>query len=783
MPQTYKTLEYQEQAIQELLQKSKALLLLNKNIPLQYRTQLRLQAFTGAGKTYMMSRYVKEMADQPEFLNKKILFLFMTPGKGSLKEQSYHKFQSVINASLKLINDDELTSSTLEESTVLFTNWEQSKIGNLYKDNETASIFDIIAESKFDKTVLIIDEEHYAKNSDESQVVIEKFSPDLILNASATPQNEYYIDQNGVKTPRFNAQNTVKVNIADIDEAGVIKHKVFVNPDIDNLNTDTILQAALNKQDEIIAEEKRLNLTQLKDPLILVQVQNDSKVNNEKVEKGGNIQRIKDRLVALGLDENLIGIYASGAQNQVYQGETLYLKNVNDSDMKVLIFKQGIDLGVDIPRAHILVRLRDIKSASFDIQVTGRIMRTQEKEHYGNDIIDNAYIYNQYETSATNWKNLDFLIENGTIVMNEKSTLAELKDTSTFPDSEKAEKYLTLLKKGLPTNKLYTHNKIDDFDYNQAVLSLSKAISQVIHDTDVTQLDFTKDAYNGKMDQGSGRIDELAQHLSQKDVQSNDKLYVKTLYQNIFSHYTNKLNNTISKRMLVFMKKNFGPLLKEAINKDINFVYFVVNNKEFVQAIIFLFDFEYRQATSQQRQSIIDSHWTIPEKVTYIVKENKNSLNKYIYTNSPDLSVSATNSNSEEKFEHTMENSDNVLFWFKQKESLPSSFSIAYKKINDDMQYGANFYPDFMFVTKEGKLVIADTKSPVGTSDGYSQDTSSKLKAINKYLEKYKQQIIDLGFSDFEFVLLKYNDNNELRQVPLDKKYQKNGQNTTPYHI
>lgn len=783
MPQTYKTLEYQEQAIQELLQKSKALLLLNKNIPLQYRTQLRLQAFTGAGKTYMMSRYVKEMAEQPEFLNKKILFLFMTPGKGSLKEQSYHKFQSVINASLKLIKDDELTSSTLEESTVLFTNWEQSKIGNLYKDNETASIFDIIAESKFDKTVLIIDEEHYAKNSDESQVVIEKFSPDLILNASATPQNEYYIDQNGVKTPRFNAQNTVKVNIADIDEAGVIKHKVFVNPDIDNLNTDTILKTALNKQEEIIAEESRLNLTQLKEPLILVQVQNDSKINNEKVEKGGNIQRIKERLVALGLDENLIGVYASGAQNQVYQGEPLYLKDVNDSDMKVLIFKQGIDLGVDIPRAHILVRLRDIKSASFDIQVTGRIMRTQEKEHYGNDIIDNAYIYNQYETSATNWKNLDFLIENGTIVMNEKSTLANLKDTSTFSDSEKAEKYLTLLKKGLPTNKLYTHNKIDEFDYNQAVLSLSKAISQVIRDTDVTQLDFTTDAYNGKMDQGSGRIDELLTNLSQKNVQSNDKLYVKTLYQNIFSSYTNKLNNSVSKRMLVFMKKNFGPLLKEAINKDINFVYFVVNNKDFVQAIIFLFDFEYRQATSQQRQSIIDSHWTIPENVTYIVKENRKALDKYIYTNSPDLSVSATNSYSEEKFEHTMENSNNVLFWFKQKESLPISFSIAYTKINDDIQYWANFYPDFMFVTKEGKLVIADTKSPVGTSDGYSQDTSSKLKAINKYLEKYKQQIIDLGFSDFEFVLLKYNDNNELRQVPLDKKYQKNGQNTTPYHI
>lgn len=783
MPQTYKTLEYQEQAIHELLQKSEGFLLLNQNTSLKYRTQLRLQAFTGAGKTYMMSRYVKELAERPEFVNKKILFLFMTPGKGSLKEQSYQKFQSVINGSLKLIKDDELTSSTLEESTVLFTNWEQSKIGNLYKDNETASIFDIITESKFDKTVLIIDEEHYAKNSDESQVVIEKFSPDLILNASATPQNEYYIDQNGVKTPRFNAQNTVKVNIADIDEAGVIKHKVFVNPDIDNLNTDTILKAALNKQEEIIAEESRLNLTQLKEPLILVQVQNDSKINNEKVEKGGNIQRIKECLVAIGLDENLIGVYASGAQNQVYQGEPLYLKDVNDSDMKVLIFKQGIDLGVDIPRAHILVRLRDIKSASFDIQVTGRIMRTQEKEHYGNDIIDNAYIYNQYETSATNWKNLDFLIENGTIVMNEKSTLANLKDTSTFSDSEKAEKYLTLLKKGLPTNKLYTHNKIDEFDYNQAILSLSKAISQVIRDTDVTQLDFTTDAYNGKMDQGSGRIDELLTNLSQKDVQSNDKLYVKTLYQNIFSSYTNKLNNSVSKRMLVFMKKNFGPLLKEAINKDINFVYFVVNNKEFVQAIIFLFDFEYRQATSQQRQTIIDSHWTIPENVTYIVKENKKELDKYLYTISPDLSVSATNSSSEEKFEHTMEKSDNVLFWFKQKESLPSSFSIAYTKINEDIQYQANFYPDFMFVTKEGKLVIADTKSPVGTSDGYAQDTSSKLKAINKYLETYKQQIIDLGFSDFEFVLLKYNDDNELRQVPLDKTYQKNGQNTTPYHI
>lgn len=783
MTQTYKTLEYQEKAIQELLQKSEAIILLNQNISLQYRTQLRLQAFTGAGKTYMMSRYVKDLVAQPEFTNKKILFLFMTPGKGSLKEQSYDKFKSVLNGSLKLIKDDELTSSTLEETTILFTNWEQSKIGNLYKDNETASIFDIIAESKFDKTVLLIDEEHYAKNSDESQLVIEKFSPDLILNASATPQNEYYIDQNGVKTPRFNAQNTVKINIADIDEAGVIKHKVFVNPDIDDLNTDTILQAALNKQEEIISEEKRLNLTQLKEPLILVQVQNDSKINNEKVEKGGNIQRIKEHLVELGLDENLIGVYASGTQNQVYQGEALQLKDVNDSDMKVLIFKQGIDLGVDIPRAHILVRLRDIKSAAFDIQVTGRIMRTQEKEHYGNDIIDNAYIYNQYETSATNWKKLDFLIENGTIVMNEKTTIASLKDITTFSDSEKVEKYLTLLKEGLPTNKLYTHNQIENFEYNQALLSLSKAISQVVHDTDVTQLDFTTDVYNGKMDQGSGRIDELEQNFSQKDVQLNDKLYVKTLYQNIFSNYTNKLNNRISKRMLIFMKKQFGPLLKKAINKDINFFYFVVNNKEFVQNIIFMFDYEYRQATAQQRQVIIDNQWRIPENVTYIVKENKNSLNKYIYTSSPDLSVSATNSHSEEKFAHTMENSDNVLFWFKQKESLPTSFSTVYTKIDETINYWSNFYPDFMFVTKEGKLVIADTKSPVGTSDGYYKDTSSKLDAINKYLEKYKQEIINLGFSDFEFVLLKYNNNNELRQVPLNKTYQKNGQNTIPYHI
>ncbi|MBK8698450.1 MAG: hypothetical protein IPN29_02455 [Saprospiraceae bacterium] len=50
-----------------------------------------------------------------------------------------------------------------------------------------------------------------------------------------------------------------------------------------------------------------------------------------------------------------------------------------ESDVEFLLFKQAIDTGWDCPRAHILVKLRDIQSYTFEVQTVGRILRMPEQ--------------------------------------------------------------------------------------------------------------------------------------------------------------------------------------------------------------------------------------------------------------------------------------------------------------------------------------------------------------------------------------------------------------------
>ena len=72
----------------------------------------------------------------------------------------------------------------------------------------------------------------------------------------------------------------------------------------------------------------------------------------------------------------------------------------NLSEVEFLIFKQAIDTGWDCPRAQILVRFREIRSITFEIQTIGRILRMPEAYHYANDNLNKGFVY-------TNLKSID----------------------------------------------------------------------------------------------------------------------------------------------------------------------------------------------------------------------------------------------------------------------------------------------------------------------------------------------------------------------------------------
>ena len=58
-----------------------------------------------------------------------------------------------------------------------------------------------------------------------------------------------------------------------------------------------------------------------------------------------------------------------------------------------MLFKQAIATGWDCLRAKILVKLREKGNSTFEIQTVGRIRRMPEAKHYGQDLLDNCFVY------------------------------------------------------------------------------------------------------------------------------------------------------------------------------------------------------------------------------------------------------------------------------------------------------------------------------------------------------------------------------------------------------
>ena len=64
-----------------------------------------------------------------------------------------------------------------------------------------------------------------------------------------------------------------------------------------------------------------------------------------------------------------------------------------ENEVEILVFKQAIALGWDCPRASILVIFRESKSFIFTIQTIGRIMRMPELKYYGEQELNQGYIF------------------------------------------------------------------------------------------------------------------------------------------------------------------------------------------------------------------------------------------------------------------------------------------------------------------------------------------------------------------------------------------------------
>lgn len=352
-----------------------------------------LCAPTGSGKTVMAAKFIESLILRRE---DEVCFLWVSIGKGELHLQSRNSLRRIFDGHPKvsLLEQDFLSGkSEISRNEVVVVNWEKVRSkdkasgewkNTLMKDGEKINFREVLANTREKrKIILIIDESHIGATAERTNELKDEVDADIVLEISATPK----FKPSASEISRGPA-GWVEVPASDVIEEGLIKKEIIINPSIDELSVnekdsqEVILEAAFQKREKLLGIYDSLDVDI--NPLVLIQIPNADAGQ-------AKLNAVIDFLAQKDVTENngRLAIWL----NDYPSSENLDHISDNTNAIQFLVFKQAIDTGWDCPRAHILVKFRESKSETFEIQVVGRILRMPEQKHYANDILNNGYIF------------------------------------------------------------------------------------------------------------------------------------------------------------------------------------------------------------------------------------------------------------------------------------------------------------------------------------------------------------------------------------------------------
>ncbi len=395
---TKKILSYQTNAINACIEH------------LQDDKEFKLQSPTGSGKTFVISQIIDKYLENDHLNAYPTTFIFIAPSTGSLDYQGYEKITSYVNKdwakgyTTEYIGTSKQKSSSksylsnidyFKPNTCYFFGWQMFKKGTRITeiDSERNDIYKVISNTKMKdiNIVLIIDEAHREVTSSRDdintkQIIINDLDPFKIIKVSAT------LDQKDIK-PDYT------ITYDDVREEAAIKENVIISQinekvsDIDKYNEEEqLIISAIEKQKEVKQQylKHKININ----PLILIQIPDKVTIDKEITTENLLLKRIESILEKQG--------FKKGYNYSIWLSDDKTIKNKEDlvdnkSSIEILIFKTAIATGWDIPRANILVRIREAKTKAFNIQTLGRILRNPFFKYYNNNLIDNAFVFTRDE--------------------------------------------------------------------------------------------------------------------------------------------------------------------------------------------------------------------------------------------------------------------------------------------------------------------------------------------------------------------------------------------------
>lgn len=681
----------------------------------QEMTEVYLKAITGAGKTIIMSDYMDKVFDKYDG-HKNIAFVWMSIGTGGLHQQSYQSLRNSLPLDIKLYSSSDFQSiEALNHKDVLVLNWETVnrmtiEDGVITYDNVSMKEGEKISLPRlFDQTlangtkiVMIIDEAHIGAESPTTDDLLrtsiikrQVIKPQVVVNVTATPKFAEEIPK----------RNIIEVDTESVIHAGRIKRQVRIDDTMDVKEDKTfvanVLNSAVSKQEHLKKLYQKEGNGHI-NPLCLVQIPNG---------------KLGDEMKALA--EEVLAergyTYDKGNLAEVVD------KNINmdtvkqsDSPVSFLINKQAISTGWDAPRAQIWVKLRDTKSAVFDAQTLGRILRmpkgkkVDDPTHvnykfFEHDELNYAYVYTDanYSVSTAEYQAVfptqkvlkEEYKEDVQSLVFDKQTIA--KEPVKVEDIKVRQRLTQLVENHFDSSR-------HDFDELKVTVSVG---SYATHDLEDEDTEVTTQEFSLTHESDIKRFtDEFFNRACGSVI--NSDVASKVLIKALGEHYDIDEGFKEARQWILANQ----PLVAKELERL---------KSEAVQH-------------SKVGESVESDSFSFPETVLINERMEEDIFHKSAYTKEP-LSAFGT----EQAFEEIIDNHPNVKWWIKNKDAGKDGLSIAYNEKNKHLQL---FYPDYIVRFNDGSLGIYETKS---LPDLNSENTLAKERALLSYINATQRKTKD----------------------------------------
>lgn len=754
------------------------------------RLLLVFKSPTGSGKTFMMSSFINELNNLPDWDEDKA-FIWIT-FSDDLAMQSKRKFVDYFENTLKneLLTIDDFNRGKLYKNDILFINWQKlvsrsaenrklRRPENEEEQKESVYYFeDVIEKTHSDdrEIILVIDESHMHKTTTLAKEIVNKVNPRIVIDVSATPDHEPKAQD--VEEGR---EGFVYVKREDVVNQGLIKEKIIVQTeeelkrygksDLDEI----LLKLGMTKREELRQQFEALG--KKVNPLMMIQLPNDDHRLHDLGEKK------KEDIVLDFLRSRGVDIGSKVALWFDKNKKNLDFISDNDDEIDFLLFKQAAGTGWDCPRAHVLVMFREITSSTFYAQTVGRILRMAEphnKEDFKNTTdLRSGFLYTNYHR--------DEIKDIETVVGNKPETIfTGVKDEfkEDIKDFELESSFIPRVDYGdLASSVAFQKSFIESMD-TFFDLTVDDILEKLLQKLKAKGLDLDPKLTDRLVvDAQFENIDQMSFDFRMKGGEYNLELSVNDI-EKLFNYYCYYIltEQTDEEAKITNIARSWSPLkssLRVWSRKSLK-----LDSLQFYK--IFINDIM-KEAHSVFRPAITKALKDYRPTLDKILKERKSKAEKHespvfrikdTYSFTDDCSLinqsrcileecylkkDYSGRDNELNFIKYMDNSEKVHWWFKNGDSGKDYFSLKY--YNTTEQEERLFYPDWIIKLSDQRFGIFDTKF------GQTLRTEGRAKGLANKLQNLGKNFVG-GIVCFADGIYKYCDSSEYDDItPSNNKW------------